>query len=53
MPSAPHPHHHHHSGHVHPPAALTVSLLRLSAWQRLALAAALIVLVWAAALAAI
>jgi hypothetical protein len=42
--------HHHHHGHIHPPAAIGVSLLRLSVWQRLAIAAALIVLMWAAAL---
>lgn len=53
MPSAPHPHHHHHPGHAHPPAAVTVSLLRLSAVQRLGLAAALIALVWLAVVWAI
>jgi len=42
--------HHHHRGHVHPPAPIGASLLRFSVWQRLAIAAALIVLMWAAAL---
>ncbi|MGE0061272.1 MAG: hypothetical protein AB7T86_04255 [Xanthobacteraceae bacterium] len=39
-------HHHHHAGHVHPPAAVTPSLLRLSAAGRLAIAAALIAVIW-------
>lgn len=39
-------HHHHHPGHSHPPAAATVSLLRMSVARRLAVAAGLIVLVW-------
>jgi len=43
-----HHHHHHHSGTTHPSPALTPSLLRLSAAQRVAVAAALIALVWAA-----
>jgi hypothetical protein len=41
--------HHHHNGQSHPPAPVGASLLRLSVWQRLALAAALIVLMWAVA----
>jgi hypothetical protein len=41
--------HHHHHGHVHPPAPVSASLLRLSVWQRLGIAAVLIVLMWAAA----
>ena len=41
-------HHHHHPGHVHPPASVLPSILRLSALQRLGFAAALIALVWAA-----
>jgi hypothetical protein len=45
MPSA---HHHHHPGHIHPPAAAAPSLLRLSAIQRLGIAAALIALIWLA-----
>jgi hypothetical protein len=40
--------HHHHPGHVHPPAAVAPSLLRLSVWQRLAITGALIVLMWLA-----
>jgi hypothetical protein len=42
-------HHHHHPGHVHPPAALTSSILRLSALQRLAVSAGLVALIWAVA----
>jgi hypothetical protein len=42
-------HHHHHPGHVHPPASVHPSILRLSVLQRLGFAAALIALVWAAA----
>ena len=41
--------HHNHHGHSHPPAPAGASLLRMSVWQRLALAAALIVLMWAVA----
>lgn len=42
-------HHHHHApGNAHPPAALSPSMLRLSAFQRLAGAAILVALVWAA-----
>ena len=43
-------HHHHPSGAAHPSPAVSPSLLRLSALQRLGIAAALIVLIWAAAL---
>lgn len=39
-------HHHHHAGHAHPPAAITLSLLRLSVAGRLAIAAALIAVIW-------
>jgi hypothetical protein len=42
-------HHHHHAGHVHPPASVHPSILRLSVLQRLGFAAALIALVWATA----
>jgi hypothetical protein len=42
-------HHHHHSGHVHPPASVHPSILRLSAVERLGVAAGLIALVWAVA----
>jgi hypothetical protein len=41
--------HHHHPGHAHPPSAVHTSLLRLSAGRRMAFAAALIALLWAAA----
>jgi hypothetical protein len=41
--------HHHHAAGRHPPPAIAPSLLRLSAVQRLAIAGALIALIWAAA----
>jgi hypothetical protein len=41
---------HHHGGKPHPAPAIALSLLRFSALQRLALAGALILLIWAAAL---
>jgi len=41
-------HHHHHGGAPHPSPAISPSLLRLSAARRLALAGALIALIWAA-----
>jgi hypothetical protein len=44
----PHPHHHHHPGQGHPPASISPSILRMSALQRLAIAAALIALLWGA-----
>jgi hypothetical protein len=44
-----HDHHHHHPGHVHPPADVAPSILRLSVPQRLAVAAALIAVIWLAA----
>ena len=40
---------HPHPGHVHPPSAIGLSLLRLSVWQRLGGAAVLAALVWLAA----
>jgi hypothetical protein len=43
-----HHHHHHPHGHAHPPAAVGASILRLSVVQRLAFAAVLTALVWAA-----
>jgi hypothetical protein len=43
-------HHHHHAGEAHPSPALSPSLLRLSATQRLAVAGVLIGLIWAAVL---
>jgi hypothetical protein len=42
--------HHHHAGEAHPSPALSPSLLRLSAPRRLALASALIALIWVAVL---
>jgi hypothetical protein len=45
-----HHHHHHPHGHAHPSAAVGPSILRLSVMQRLAFAAALTALVWAAVL---
>ncbi len=42
-------HHHHHPGHLHPPATLNPSILRLSALERLGIATGLIALLWAAA----
>jgi len=41
-------HAHHHPGHVHPPAAAAMSLLRLSVARRLAAAFGLIALIWLA-----
>jgi hypothetical protein len=41
-------HHHHHPGHAHPSAPIPPSILRLSAWLRLAVALVLVALVWAA-----
>jgi hypothetical protein len=43
-------HHHHHGGEPHPSPTLAPSLLRISVGKRLALAAALIALMWIAAL---
>ena len=43
-----HPHHHHHPGQGHPPASSSPSILRMSVRQRLAIAAALIALLWGA-----
>jgi hypothetical protein len=45
-----HHHHHHHPGHVHPPATVHPSILRLSVMERLAASAVVIALIWAAAL---
>jgi hypothetical protein len=41
-------HHHHHPGHVHPPASVYPSILRLSVLQRLSFAAGLIAFIWIA-----
>jgi hypothetical protein len=46
-------HHHHvhsHPGRPHPPAPPPASILRLSVWQRLAMAGALSALMWLAVL---
>jgi hypothetical protein len=48
----PHPHHHHHAGRGHPPAAISPSILRMSVVERLAVAAALIALLWGAVILA-
>jgi hypothetical protein len=40
--------HHHHGGAPHPSPAISPSLLRLSAAQRLAVAGALVAMIWAA-----
>jgi hypothetical protein len=42
--------HHHHGGPVHPSPKISPSLLRLAAPQRIAVAGALIALIWAAML---
>jgi hypothetical protein len=42
--------HHHLPGETHPSPAISPSLLRLSAAQRLAVAGVLIAVIWAAAL---
>jgi hypothetical protein len=44
-----HHHHHHPHGHAHPPATVGPSILRLSGFERLAIALVLIAVVWAAA----
>jgi hypothetical protein len=43
-----HGHHHHHPGEGHPPATVSPSILRMSVLERLAIAAALIVVLWGA-----
>lgn len=49
--SQDHSHNHSHGhAHRHPPARPTLSLLRLSVWQRLAIALPLAVLLWAGTL---
>ena len=42
-------HHHHHPGHMHPPAALQASILRLSVPQRLGVAVGVMAVLWLAA----
>jgi len=41
-------HQHHHAGHAHPPATVSPSILRLSALERLATVAIVIVALWGA-----
>ena len=41
-------HHHHHTGEAHPVAGVAPSLLRMSALERLALAAIAAIVLWAA-----
>jgi hypothetical protein len=41
-----HHHHHHHPGHVHPPASVHPSILRLSARERVAVAVLMIAAMW-------
>ena len=41
-------HHPHPPGHAHPPATVSPSILRLSALERLAAAAVVIVVLWGA-----
>jgi hypothetical protein len=41
-----HPHHHHHPGEGHPPAAISPSMLRMSVFERLAIAAVLVAALW-------
>jgi hypothetical protein len=50
MPTHVHPHPHRHPGQGHPPASVLPSILRMSVVERLAIAAALIVLLWGAVL---
>jgi hypothetical protein len=48
MTDHPHPHHHHHPGRGHPPATLHASILRLSAFGRLAASAVVVAVLWTA-----
>jgi hypothetical protein len=48
MPTHVHLQHHHHAGQGHPPASISPSILRMSVLERLAIAAALIVVLWGA-----
>jgi hypothetical protein len=41
-----HPHHHDHPGQGHPPATIAPSILRMSVFERLTMAAAMIALLW-------
>ena len=40
--------HHHHAGHAHPPATISLSILRLSALERLAAVAVIAAALWGA-----
>jgi hypothetical protein len=54
MPTHIHPQHHHHPpGQGHPPATIAPSILRMSVFERLALAAVLIVVLWSAVIWAV
>ena len=44
----PHPHHRHPPGRGHPPATVAPSILRMALIERLAAAAAVIAVIWAA-----
>jgi hypothetical protein len=46
----PHAHHHHRPGEGHPATAVAPSILRMGALERLAVAALMIALIWAATL---
>jgi hypothetical protein len=48
MPPAPHSHAHHHEGHAHPPAEVSLSILRMGALERLAGALVVIAVIWGA-----
>jgi hypothetical protein len=43
-----HPHHHHPPGEEHPRASVSPSILRMSVFERLAIAAAVIAVLWGA-----
>ena len=48
-----HSHEHHHPGEGHPAATVSASILRLSAFERLAAAGAMIAMIWAVVLWAV
>jgi hypothetical protein len=48
MPAHPHHHHHHAPGEEHPRASISPSILRMSVAGRLAIAAAVIAVLWGA-----
>jgi len=47
MPTHMHEHHHHPPGEGHPPASVSLSILRLSALERLAAAGLVVAVIWA------